>query len=692
MLPNEVALTKQGPLARIWLAAHWERKLSKAQFLQTDIPASVETIVGEDEEDATIALRLSGPLLLGIARIYSRKAKYLEDDCQDALLRIQVAFRNTNTIVDLTADQLNLSRTAITLPNTLSIADLMMQEPIYTSPETKASGRNRHSARNSDITLPDMQWSSMDLEIPYESNSLLPEPLADLDTNTQFDLGLDLDNSSSHPPTKRQREWRPRTSAGRRSSANDPTRTHSHLQDSDLSRADTSFGADESFASVGVGRDASIPPTSAADHVRSLVGDLDTSMDFSMDPIDVTMHASTPPRHTTEDRTSLPPLRDVSFEDAIGFRVPSQLSPSTVERLRSVAKAQENAASKPPPRKRLLKEDVTQMRNSSSVQMCSAAATMTTSAHELQCMPSSRTHLAIASLPKTSAHDTQFTLSTIWGAAMDPLQDSVLSKFHHDTRIRSTDALTEKQHWLREVHEQALRLNKDEQEFPHEVGRRASDAPWLTEDTRFADLSTSTLRSNGGDTTVDKSLPPADFSMNELSELPQIAPLDAASTQLPTTEAMQVEAPTTVEQNAPVERRRSSRNQKLTDASSSGKLREVRLSTPEAEDGDSSAWQPRPVSATEPLAVFETRVREASKSDSQQHWDASTLQAMHVLKSTMHDQHSTFQTLAHNASRRAAAGFFFELLVLGTKNCVKLEQSEAYGDIDIVAPTPLELP
>ena len=50
MLPNEVLLTQQGPLARVWLAAHWERKLNKAQFLQTDIPASVETIVGEGED------------------------------------------------------------------------------------------------------------------------------------------------------------------------------------------------------------------------------------------------------------------------------------------------------------------------------------------------------------------------------------------------------------------------------------------------------------------------------------------------------------------------------------------------------------------------------------------------------------------------------------------------------------------
>lgn len=34
-------LTRQGPLARVWLASHWERKLSKSQFLQTNIEKTI---------------------------------------------------------------------------------------------------------------------------------------------------------------------------------------------------------------------------------------------------------------------------------------------------------------------------------------------------------------------------------------------------------------------------------------------------------------------------------------------------------------------------------------------------------------------------------------------------------------------------------------------------------------------------
>lgn len=33
--------TSQGPLARVWLASHWERKISKSQFLQTNLEKTI---------------------------------------------------------------------------------------------------------------------------------------------------------------------------------------------------------------------------------------------------------------------------------------------------------------------------------------------------------------------------------------------------------------------------------------------------------------------------------------------------------------------------------------------------------------------------------------------------------------------------------------------------------------------------
>lgn len=102
---SEAILSRRGPLAKVWLAAHMERKLSKTQTLQTDIEQAagaqfpsvlsqnpnrscLDAIMGQEVE--VMALRLSGQLLLGVVRIYSRKAKYLLDDCNEALLKIKM--------------------------------------------------------------------------------------------------------------------------------------------------------------------------------------------------------------------------------------------------------------------------------------------------------------------------------------------------------------------------------------------------------------------------------------------------------------------------------------------------------------------------------------------------------------------------------------------------------------------------
>ena len=89
---SEAILSRRGPLAKVWLAAHMERKLSKTQTLQTDIEQAADAIMGQEVE--VMALRLSGQLLLGVVRIYSRKAKYLLDDCNEALLKIKMVSRS----------------------------------------------------------------------------------------------------------------------------------------------------------------------------------------------------------------------------------------------------------------------------------------------------------------------------------------------------------------------------------------------------------------------------------------------------------------------------------------------------------------------------------------------------------------------------------------------------------------------
>ena len=52
-----------------------------------------------------MALRTSGHLLLGVVRIYSRKAKYLLADCNEAFVKIKMAFRPGIIIIIIIAIQ-----------------------------------------------------------------------------------------------------------------------------------------------------------------------------------------------------------------------------------------------------------------------------------------------------------------------------------------------------------------------------------------------------------------------------------------------------------------------------------------------------------------------------------------------------------------------------------------------------------
>ena len=122
MFYSETLLSKTGPLARVWLSANLERKLSKTHILQSNIESSVNAIV--DQGTAPMALRLSGQLLLGVVRIYSRKARYLLDDCNEALLKIKMVSPGALSLV--------LSFTSLGFP----------------SRKRRSSGESKHAQRS----------------------------------------------------------------------------------------------------------------------------------------------------------------------------------------------------------------------------------------------------------------------------------------------------------------------------------------------------------------------------------------------------------------------------------------------------------------------------------------------------------------------------------------------------------------
>ncbi|GIY71662.1 hypothetical protein CDAR_259622 [Caerostris darwini] len=137
-------LAKKGPLARIWLAAHWDKKLTKAHVFETNIESSVEGIL---QPKVKMALRTSGHLLLGIVRIYSRKAKYLLADCNEAFIKIKIAFRPG--VVDLPEGNREAAVAAITLPEVFHDFDTALPD-ITIDMDAQVS---LNQSRAEDITL-----------------------------------------------------------------------------------------------------------------------------------------------------------------------------------------------------------------------------------------------------------------------------------------------------------------------------------------------------------------------------------------------------------------------------------------------------------------------------------------------------------------------------------------------------------
>ncbi|XP_063815201.1 double-strand-break repair protein rad21-like protein 1 isoform X4 [Pseudophryne corroboree] len=111
MFYTYLLLGKRGALSKIWIAAHWEKKLTKAHIFECNLDLAIQSIMAPK---VVIALRTSGHLLLGVVRIYHRKAKYLLADCNEAILKMKTTFRPG--ALDLADDNKEASYNAITLP------------------------------------------------------------------------------------------------------------------------------------------------------------------------------------------------------------------------------------------------------------------------------------------------------------------------------------------------------------------------------------------------------------------------------------------------------------------------------------------------------------------------------------------------------------------------------------------------
>lgn len=208
---QESLLTREGPLAQVWLAANLERKLNKQQFLQSNITQSAEAIVKATESNAdtteALTLRLSGQLLYGVVRIYSRKAKYLLDDVSDALLKLKSAFRSSSNAVTLPINATIIpSMNQIVLQDTVTQADLLYQEPLTFDDDPTMNNSMKPSAffdtqnQNSleldeSIEMPRNKFDD-DIDVLEHDDGL------DIDLNFDLDQGEDNDvhQREDYPP------------------------------------------------------------------------------------------------------------------------------------------------------------------------------------------------------------------------------------------------------------------------------------------------------------------------------------------------------------------------------------------------------------------------------------------------------------------------------------------------------------
>ena len=85
--------------------------------------APTESIINPD---APLALRLSGQLMLGVVRVYSRKVNYLFQDCSEALVKIKQAFTRDKD-VDLPEGAETAPLNTITLPENYDDLELFFE-------------------------------------------------------------------------------------------------------------------------------------------------------------------------------------------------------------------------------------------------------------------------------------------------------------------------------------------------------------------------------------------------------------------------------------------------------------------------------------------------------------------------------------------------------------------------------------
>ncbi|KAM1263685.1 hypothetical protein TB2_028200 [Malus domestica] len=145
MFYSQTFLARKGPLGTVWCAAHLQSRLKKSHYTSTDIPSTVDRIMFPD---VPIALRMSGHLLFGVVRIYSKQVDYLYQDCNVVLTTLRKTFASID--LNLPENAMQAPVQSITLPETFDLDALDLDGGVFGE-----GAYDNHHASQEDITLPD---------------------------------------------------------------------------------------------------------------------------------------------------------------------------------------------------------------------------------------------------------------------------------------------------------------------------------------------------------------------------------------------------------------------------------------------------------------------------------------------------------------------------------------------------------
>ncbi|KAL0570511.1 sister chromatid cohesion protein 1 [Marasmius crinis-equi] len=665
MYYSKELLERRGPLGKVWLAAHMERKLSKTQMLQTNITESVDAII--DEEIEFMTLRYSGQLLLGVVRIYSRKAKYLLDDCNEALLKIKLAFRPG--VVDMSEEQLVANRNAITIQGTdlpdldLYIPDINWQQEFE---ERQLNNLGHHQAHVDAITLPPTDNFE---PLAYDNNFDIGPSDGIGSQDFEIDLGLDFGDGPIQQDEENQDSMSVDGSVGVGRDA-DPFRDSIGAQfeegagmDLDLV-SNRSKSRDPSEHGFGADMDIDIPLEGVD------LGDFGVGFDdIPMEPLpDLPADGERTPGQTRSPSRGSSPLTDVPpTPPPVEIELPAEETPK-VSKLKKKLKE-----------KKQVIDSVTELQDGGPGGKAGRRkdgglgpqnkdlSDILTEPHFLPRSTLVMRLLEIHNDPLAHFLPTRTTQNgTFFCAAPPGLAPELTELFMRPVggtgkrRGQSPGKGPNKRPRLDEEGKENQQENEEA-----EVGRRAASvAPSAVMGSDI--LGRASMGPEGALEFPDQSMGIDDFQLN-------IPEFEDAGMDLP-----------------PVEERARSKSAAPSALS--------RLSTPGPggvfDEGDESY-----ADASCPIAVFDSRPSQTQSGQDEEPvetedkgYSKNTVKALSVIRRELRpvdgeeeDKFLSFEKMAGKASRRAAASFFFELLVLSTRDCIQVSQAAPFENIEVRA-------